>query len=273
MVTRRELLDAYQADYKTPDLQRTLGSRLFPSVAFYARVAGVVLRESERARGGHFGHAAWRDAAHAVSKAFELAGTPILFENLHVLGRFDDPCVIIGNHMSTAETFILTRWLLRYRPVTYVVKQGLIEYPVFKHIMRACFPIVVGREDPRHDLKTVMGEGVEHLRKGTSVIIFPQRTRKTEFVPEEFNSIGVKLAKRAGVPVLPLALKTDAWSNGKRLKDFGPFHSDRPVHLALGEPMAVTGNGKEQNDAIISFIQERLAAWERWDGEWKAAGS
>ena len=233
---------------------------------------GVLSFESRRrARGGHFGHPAWRDAAHAVSRAFELGGVPICFENLDVLGRFDEPCVIIGNHMSTAETFILTRWLLRYRPVTYVVKQGLVEYPVFKHIMRACNPIVVGRKDPRQDLRTVMGEGMEHLKKGTSVIIFPQKTRASEFIPEEFNSIGVKLANRAGVPVLPLALKTDAWSNGKRLKEFGPFYNDRPVHLALGEPMPVTGNGKEQNDAIVSFIQEKLASWEKWDAQWKEA--
>lgn len=271
MTTRRELLDTFEADYKTPDLRRTIGSRLFPTLAFYARVGGVVARESERARGGHFGHPAWRDAAHAVSRSFELGGVPIFFENLEVLARFDEPCVIIGNHMSTAETFILTRWLLRYRPVTYVVKQGLIEYPVFKHIMRATDPIVVGREDPRQDLRTVMGDGVAHLKNGTSVIIFPQKTRKTEFVPEEFNSIGVKLAKRAGVPVLPLALKTDAWSNGKRVKEFGPFYNDRPVHLAFGEPLPVTGNGKEQNEAVISFIEDKLSAWKRWDAEWKTA--
>ena len=70
---------------------------------------------------------------------------------------------------------------------------------------------------------------------------------------------------------MPLAVKTDAWANGKKLKDFGPFQNDRPVHFAFGEPMAITGNGKDQNDAIIAFIQGKLAEWESWDARWRAA--
>ena len=65
----------------------------------------------------------------------------------------------------------------------------------------------------------LMSKGVEHLKNGTSVIVFPQKTRAAEFNPEEFNSIGVKLAKRAGVPVQPLALDTSFWGRGKFISE------------------------------------------------------
>ena len=56
-----------------------------------------------------------------------------------------------------------------------------------------------------------MEEGSERLKKGKSVLIFPQKTRSEIFNPKEFNSLGVKLAKKNNVPVIPMAVLTDAW--------------------------------------------------------------
>jgi 1-acyl-sn-glycerol-3-phosphate acyltransferase len=82
-------------------------------------------------------------------------------------------------------------------------------------------------------------------------------------VPEKFNSIGIKLAKRAGVAVVPLALKTDAWAPGKFLKDFGPIDPSRKVHFAFGEPVSVEGSGREQHETVVAFIQGKLEEWNK----------
>ena len=58
--------------------------------------------------------------------------------------------------------------------------------------------------------KAVLEGGKQRLQKGISIIVFPQTTRTVRFEPENFNSIGVKLAQRAKVPIIPLALRTDA---------------------------------------------------------------
>jgi 1-acyl-sn-glycerol-3-phosphate acyltransferase len=39
--------------------------------------------------------------------------------------------------MSTLETFVLPYLIAPHRPMTFVVKKSLVEYPVFKHVMRA----------------------------------------------------------------------------------------------------------------------------------------
>jgi len=91
--------------------------------------------------------------------------------------------------------------------------------------------------------------------------VFPQRTRAPVWKPGEFNSIAIKLAKRAGVPVVPLAVRTDFWSTGKLVKDIGAIHPDRPVRVAFGDPLAITGNGREAQAAVIEFITARMQAW------------
>jgi len=128
-------------------------------------------------------------------------------------------------------------------------------------VMRNRQPVVVGRDNPREDLKTVLEEGQKRLEANISIIIFPQTTRSVEFDPKKFNTLGVKLAKRCNVPVVPFALKTDAWGLGRRLKDFGPIRPEKTVHIHFGEPMQVKGSGKEEHNVIVEFIETKLAAW------------
>jgi 1-acyl-sn-glycerol-3-phosphate acyltransferase len=79
--------------------------------------------------------------------------------------------------------------------------------------------------------------------------------------PGEFNSIAVKLAKRAGVPVVPLAVRTDFWSTGKLVKDFGPIRPERAVRVSFGDPLTVTGNGRDAQAAVVAFITAKMQAW------------
>lgn len=247
--------------YASVDARAGFVGRFLPTLAFYGRVTPIVFGAAAVAKRGRFDDEAWRRGSWRIVRAFETCGCPVSFENIGVLSRIDGPCVFVGNHMSTAETFMLAAFVLPYRRLTFVVKRGLVEYPIFKHIMRSRDPVVVGRESPKEDFRVVMEEGAARLKKGVSVVVFPQRTRSAEFVPEEFNTIGVKLARRAGVPIVPLALKTDAWANGKRFKDFGPFRPSEPCHFALGEPLPSGLSDREANEAVIAFIREKLTQW------------
>jgi 1-acyl-sn-glycerol-3-phosphate acyltransferase len=193
--------------------------------------------------------------------ALESVGTHFEIVNYDTFKNLDHPCVFVGNHMSTLETFVFPGIIRPYRDVTFIVKKELIEYPVFKHVMIHCDPIVVSRSNPREDLKAVLEGGEERLSRNISIVVFPQTTRRVDFRAEEFNTIGVKLAKRAGVPIVPFALKSDAWGNGKRIKEFGKIDPSKPVHIHFGDPLFVKGSGREEHESIIGFIEEKLKEW------------
>jgi 1-acyl-sn-glycerol-3-phosphate acyltransferase len=163
--------------------------------------------------------------------------------------------------MSTLETFVLPVIIAPIRDTTFVVKQSLVEYPVFKYVMRSRNPVTVGRLNPRDDLKAVLEGGAERLRAGMSVIIFPQTTRTPVFDYDQFNTIGIKLAKRAGVPMVPFALKTDAWGNGAHFKDFGKIDPTKTVHFAFGKPLTIKDRGNEEHQQVIDFITGKLKEW------------
>jgi 1-acyl-sn-glycerol-3-phosphate acyltransferase len=145
--------------------------------------------------------------------------------------------------------------------VTFVVKQCLLDYPVFKHVMRSRDPIAVSQTDPRADFKAMMQGGAERLAQGKSLIVFPGGERSARFDPARFNTIGVKLARKAGVPIVPFALETSAWGIGRWISDVGKIDPSRKARFAFGEPIEVQGRGAEAQEATIRFITEKLAAW------------
>jgi 1-acyl-sn-glycerol-3-phosphate acyltransferase len=249
--------------YRTaPVKPRPLLSRIFPiSVYFYLQAFRIVWINGRKALKGAYDATDWANSSLDIMRELENVGVCFEITGMDNMRKFEGPAVFIANHMSTLETFVLPCIIQPVKPVTFVVKKSLIDAPVFGPVMRSRDPIVVGRTNPREDLRNVLTDGAKKLAEGSSIIIFPQSTRSAAFVPEEFNSLGIKLALKAGVPVVPIALKTDAWGTGKIMKDFGPVDKNKKVFFAFGEPMKVEGRGVDEHQKVIAFIQNNLQKW------------
>ena len=247
--------------YKTKSQRISFLSRVIPSLLFYLRLVWLVIKASRRAKKGRYDTKAWCGSSLTSLRALEQSGVSIEVTGFDHIRSLDGPAVFIGNHMSTLETFVLPVLISSFKEATFVVKQSLVDYPVFKYIMRSRNPITVGRSNPRDDFKAVMDGGVQRLNAGSSIIIFPQTTRTSIFDPDQFNTMGIKLAKKAGVPVVPIALKTDAWGNGKLLKDFGKINPSKTVHFAFGAPLRIKDRGNEEHQHIVDFITGKLKEW------------
>lgn len=261
-----ELMSRLNSDtYDTPkEKKRVFLDKLFlgSRVYFIIRYVAITLYLSNKARKGKFHYDEYMELGFRCFNLLEDVGGKFHIEGIdNIKAVLDEPVVFVGNHMSALETMILPGIILPIKNVIFVVKKSLLTFPVFGHIMRKTKPIAVGRVNPREDLKTVMSEGIEILKSGTSIIIFQQSHRNPNFDPEVFSSLGVKLAQKAGVKVVPFALKTDFWGNSKLVRDFGPIRRKEKVHFAFDEPMEIKGNGKENNEQIIKFINENLKKW------------
>lgn len=254
--------DSYS--YHTPEKEH-LGFKekilLNNSLYFNLKYAGVVLRTRRDAIRNVYDTKAWTDSSFDIFRFIEKTGGKFHITGMENITKSTGPVLFISNHMSTLETMIFPGVIGPHRELTFVVKESLVKHPLFGHVMRSRNPIVVGRTDPRKDFEAVMNGGVDLLSKGISIIIFPQSTRSLEFKTKEFNSIGVKLAKKAGVEVVPIAIKTDFWGNGRWIKELGTINCHKPIHIKFGEPFPVSGNGKEENQKIIDFIQSSLQEW------------
>ena len=247
--------------YDSPETSPGLFARLFPSLRFYAHMLRVVWVSGNLAKKHKYSGDDWATSSLGMLDALEIAGVRVHVEGVEKFIGLESPCVFIGNHMSTLETFILPCLIQPHKDVTFVVKESLVNYPHFGWVLRARDPVVVKRQNPREDLSTVLKEGAARLVAGRSVIIFPQSTRSLTLDLKLFNSIGIKLARNAQVPVVPVAIKSDAWGCGRILKDFGPIAPQIPVHFKFGDPITFTDTGKEAHQQVVEFIASSLDAW------------
>lgn len=247
--------------YQTTPTSVPFWAKWFPSLVVYPQFVNIVWQASAKAKREHYDGEAWAQSSLEVIRALEGVGVSFDITGLQHVTQLEGPCVFIANHMSTLETVTLPAIIQPIKPVTFIVKRSLLEYPVFRHVMRSRDPIAVDRVNPREDLKAVLEGGCERLQQGVSIVVFPQTTRTLTLDLTQFNTIGVKLAKRAQVPIVPLALCTDAWGNGHWVKEFGKIDPRRKVHYQFGTPLYVQKRGNEEHETIVEFITQKLSEW------------
>jgi 1-acyl-sn-glycerol-3-phosphate acyltransferase len=228
--------------------------------SFYLDYFYAIFLLWRRARKNRMDYECYARGSYRILSFAEKHRAKLNIEGLDNILESEEPHVIIGNHMSSLEAQTMTG-ILNTRKIAFVMKESLLTTPFFGPIMRSAYPIPVTRKNPLEDLKSVMEKGTEYLNKGYSVVIFPQGTRTQVFDPNQFNKLGVRLALRAGVSCIPLALKTDYWGSGKILGTFGPIDRKKEVFFSFGPPIVPVGKGREAHEKIVQYIASKLRSW------------
>lgn len=157
------------------------------------------------------------------------------------------PFVLVSNHQSTWETFVLT---YLFFPLSAVLKKELTYIPVFGWLLLLGRPIVIDRSRKQSALKEILRQGQALLGEGINVIIFPEGTRVPLGEERSHFPGGAMLACKAGVPVLPLVHNAGAHWPAHRL-DKIPGR----ITIKVGTPIPTAGrSAKELNQELENWI-------------------
>ncbi len=115
----------------------------------------------------------------------------------------DDPIIVMSNHASNFDILAMQGYFPRH--LSWIAKKELFKIPVFGYSMKRGGYLPLDRGDGRKALKSI-DEASKIIRKGRSVILFPEgtRTRNGQMLP--FRRGGFLLAARAEVPVVPVTI-------------------------------------------------------------------
>ena len=127
--------------------------------------------------------------------------------NIHIVVSGENnvphgPCLVLSNHQSTWETFYL-QWY--FQPASVILKRGLLWIPLFGWALALMQPIAIKRSRPAKAIRFVLQQGAQRLAAGNRVVIYPEGTRVSTEQLGEFKTSGAALAKKAGVPIVPVA--------------------------------------------------------------------
>ena len=114
----------------------------------------------------------------------------------------DESCIIFSKHQSALETMMVQRI---FPPLTFVVKRELLSLPFFGWGLRAIDPIAIDRKAGRKAITQIAEQGIERLKKGIWIVIFPEGTRSKPGTKLEYKKGGAILASKSEHKVIPVA--------------------------------------------------------------------
>lgn len=117
--------------------------------------------------------------------------------------------------------------------------------------MRAQKTLFIDRENLREGYK-VIKEGIDLLKSGSSIVIFPEGTRSKTEEMLPFKKGSLKLATKSGVPVVPFAIKgtDDVFeNNGFNLKP-------KTIYFIMGEPILLSEIEDINKDNHTQYIRD-----------------
>lgn len=144
--------------------------------------------------------------------------------------------VVAANHISNLDPVLLARFVLEMgRIPRFLAKSQLFDTPAVGTVLRGARQIPVLRDtDSAAD---ALSAGVESLRAGELVVIYPEGTLTTD--PQRWPMLArngvARLALQASVPIVPVA----QWRDGRRYSvlvgaplDVGPWREARTTPSA-----------------------------------------
>lgn len=160
--------------------------------------------------------------------------------------------VVVGNHVSTADPFLLSwlPWDMRW-----VGKEELFRLPVLGWLLRWGGDIPLRRGD-RSSVEAMFRACRETLDGGLSVMLFPEGTRSRDGSLQVFKDGAFRLAIEAQVPVLPVVLHGTHACRPKGSLWFGEAHAV----VRVLEPVPTKGLGLEDVARLREEVRGRIAA-------------
>ncbi len=166
-----------------------------------------------------------------------------------VIGRENLPAtasVVLSKHQSAWETIALQQIL---PPLCYVLKRELLRVPFFGWGLASIPGIAIDRAAGKDAMSQVVEQGRARLKEGLWVVVFPEGTRVAPGTTRRYKPGGAILAKRAGVPVVPIAHNAgEFWKRNAFIKRPGE------IVVSIGPVITVKGEKAEA-------VNERAEAW------------
>ena len=144
----------------------------------------------------------------------------------------DRAVLYVGNHRSYFD--IVMGYMTVPGLTGFIAKKEMIKIPLLNRWMDRMNCLFLDRSNIKEGLKTILA-GIEKIKGGISMWIFPEGTRNPGENPEklmEFHEGSLKIAEKSGCPVIPVAMVGTAEVFERHFPWIRPSH----VIIEYGKP-------------------------------------
>jgi len=178
------------------------------------------------------------------------AGVRVRLHNAERM-RHGEPRIYVVNHVSWFDIFTLAAILPHYK---FVAKAELFRIPIFGRAARTAGMISIER-DNRKSAFASYDKAAAQIRRGASVVVFPEGTRGRAYNLRPFKKGPFVLAVAAQVPLVPCIVHGTIPIQPKG--SFRVRSGEVDVHFL--EPIVTTDMTYEDRDRLARETWQRMA--------------
>ncbi len=164
----------------------------------------------------------------------------------------DTAVVFIGNHQGDFDIPILLGFI--NKPKAFISKIEVLKVPMLGNWMRLMQCTFMDRKDMRQSVRA-MQEAVDTVKKGYSLVIFPEGHRSKGGPVGEFKAGSFKLAFKSGVPIVPVTID-GSW---RLLEDKGSLRKAH-VRVTLHPAIPTEGLSRDEQTAMPEKIRDIIVS-------------
>lgn len=157
-------------------------------------------------------------------------------------------CLFVGNHQGILD--IPALMMGANRTIGFIAKKELMKVPIVGRWIMLCHSVAIDREDPR-DAVRVIKEGVQILKDGYSLGIYPEGTRAKDGKIKEFKQGSLKLATRANVPIIPVTV-----DGSFRAYELNNKFEPTVITVTYGNPIYINELDKDEQKNLAKIIHD-----------------
>lgn len=179
-----------------------------------------------------------------------ISGTKIEARGVENIPK-DRAVLYVGNHSSYFD--IIASYTLLPGPTGYMAKKEMKKIPFLSWWMVFIDCIFINRADIKEGLKAIIS-GVEQIKSGISVFVFPEGTRSSTGEMAPFKEGSMKMATKTDASIVPVAL-----TNTRSI-----FEAQMPrirksnIIIEFGEPIIASELPKEEQKHIGAYSRNKI---------------
>lgn len=151
----------------------------------------------------------------------------------------DKAVLFVGNHQSNFDIPLILSTI--DEPKGFIAKKELEKWPLISMWMKYINCVFMDRSNIRKSAEAIV-KGIQTLKSGYSMVIFPEGTRSKGKPVAEFKAGSFKLALKSKVKIIPVTIN----GSYKLLEANGGKIKASNIEIYIHEPIDVTKLSKEE---------------------------
>jgi 1-acyl-sn-glycerol-3-phosphate acyltransferase len=179
-----------------------------------------------------------------------LAGIDLRTERMETVDR-KQRYILVSNHYSYFDIPVIIAAVPQ--PIRFMAKVSLFKIPIFGWALGRAGFIPIDRKNRRTAVKS-FDLAAERIRKGNTIVVFPEEGRSRNREMRPFQRGGFLLALKSELPILPLAIDGtyDVYRVGAKRITPGV------VTIKVGDPIATAGRSVREKEQLAEQSRSQI---------------